>query len=34
VLFLVGAEKVGTVFIPESDVMKNYAGNGIAGGVY
>jgi len=34
VFFLIGAEKIRAVFIPESYVMKNDAGDGIVGGVH
>src|SRR5262249_4447854 len=33
VFVLIGAEKVGTIFIPKSDVVKNCAWNGIAGNI-
>jgi len=33
VFFLVGAEKIGAIFIPERDMMENFACDGISGGV-
>ena len=33
VLFLIRAEKIGAVFVPEGNVMKNGTGNGVAGSV-
>ena len=33
VFFLIGAEKIGSVFIPESDVMENGARDGVARGI-
>jgi hypothetical protein len=33
VFFLIGAEKIGAIFIPESDVMENRAGDEVARGV-
>jgi hypothetical protein len=34
VFFLVGAEEIRTIFIPESDVVKNHVVNGIARSVH